>query len=47
MARITNIHDSFFKRMFSDVANVRALLEIVLPPAVLQELELSHLQLEP
>ncbi|RMI24677.1 MAG: Rpn family recombination-promoting nuclease/putative transposase, partial [Calditrichaeota bacterium] len=47
MAEIKNIHDHFFKRFFSDVANVRELLNLVLPTEVREQLDLSVISLEP
>jgi len=46
MAKIENIHDSFFKKVFSDIANVRTFLEIALPAELRRQLDLSSLELD-
>jgi len=46
MAKIENIHDNFFKKVFSDIANVRTFLEIALPEELRQQLDLAGLELD-
>ncbi|MBK8802718.1 MAG: Rpn family recombination-promoting nuclease/putative transposase [Fibrobacteres bacterium] len=37
-------HDAFFKSIFSDVGHAKDLLRGILPPAVLESLDLDHLE---
>lgn len=46
MAKIENIHDNFFKKVFSDVANVKTFLEVALPEDLRQQLDFSGISLE-
>jgi hypothetical protein len=45
MAEIINPHDKFFKEMLAQPEAARIFLRDFLPPAVAEQLDLSHLQL--
>lgn len=47
MASIDNIHDNFFRRVLSEVANARDFLQARLPEDLRRELDLSELALDP
>jgi predicted transposase YdaD len=44
---ISNIHDSFFKQLFSVKENLQDLLQGTLPPKVLSRVHLNTLQYDP
>ncbi len=46
MSKIENVHDNFFKKVFSDVANVKTFLEIALPEGLRRQLDLGGLELD-
>ena len=47
MATIDNIHDNFFRRVFSEAANVETFLQAKLPKELYQQLDLTELALDP
>ncbi len=47
MTNIDNIHDNFFRRVLSEVANARDFLQARLPEDLQQELDLSEITLDP
>jgi predicted transposase/invertase (TIGR01784 family) len=47
MANIENIHDNFFRKVFSETANVETFLEAELPRDLYQQLDLAELALDP
>ena len=47
MANIDNIHDNFFRKAFSEVKNAETFLEVGLPEALRQQLDLTELALDP
>jgi predicted transposase/invertase (TIGR01784 family) len=46
MSEIDKIHDKFFKKVFSEVANVRSFLKFKLPKVLLARLDLSKLKID-
>ncbi|MEK7728845.1 MAG: Rpn family recombination-promoting nuclease/putative transposase [candidate division KSB1 bacterium] len=47
MTNIDNIHDNFFRKVLSEVANARTFLQAHLPEGLQQELDLSEITLDP
>jgi predicted transposase/invertase (TIGR01784 family) len=47
MANIDNIYDNFFRKVFSETANVETFLEAELPRELYQQLDLAELALDP
>jgi len=47
MANIDNIHDNFFRKVFSETANVETFLKAKLPKELYQQLDLAEMALEP
>jgi predicted transposase/invertase (TIGR01784 family) len=47
MANIDNIHDNFFRKVFSEAANVETFLKAQLPKELYQQLDLTELALDP
>jgi predicted transposase/invertase (TIGR01784 family) len=47
MATIDNIHDNFFRKVFSEAANVETFLKAKLPKALYQQLDFAALALDP
>ena len=44
---IKNIHDSFFKKIFSDKNNIKSFLTIALPEDLLKNIELDKIEIDP
>jgi len=47
MANIDNIHDNFFRKVFSETANVETFLKAKLPKELYQQLDLAEMTLDP
>jgi len=47
MANIDNIYDNFFRKVFSETANVETFLKAKLPKELYQQLDLTELALDP
>jgi len=43
MAKIENVHDNFFKRVFSNQENIRAFLKLALPAGILKTVDLTYI----
>lgn len=46
MAKLNNVHDNFFKRVFSNQENIRAFLKMALPDELLKSIELADIDLD-
>lgn len=47
MASIENIHDNFFRKVFSEIENVETFLESVLPEGLRRQLDFTEMALDP
>jgi len=47
MSELNHIHDSFFKKVFSDINNVRDFLHIALPDEVKNHIDFERINIEP
>jgi len=46
MAKLNNVHDNFFKRVFSNQENIRSFLKLALPKEILNSIELEDIDLD-
>ena len=46
MEKIEHIHDRFFKKIFSDIENVKTFLEFILPQSLKKQLRLLDIELD-
>ncbi len=47
MKTVDKIHDSFFKKVFSDLSNVKTFLEVAMPEALRREVDFQEMSLDP
>ena len=46
MAKLENVHDNFFKKVFSDKENVRAFLKIAIPQKIKDAIDLANIDID-
>jgi len=46
MGKLDNIHDKFFKKVFSDVVNVRTFLKLSLPKPILKSIDIKNIKID-
>ena len=47
MGKVDNIHDKIFKKVFSEVENVKTFMKIGLPEEVMNNIDFNHIEIDP